>query len=841
MTSTNSFDFRDPKPLCRMPYVLARLWVCGLTLWSSSSAPRLAAQDFAATSSAPRSTLYVPGLKQPVGIDRDSYGIPHIYADNAEDAYFALGYTHATDRLFQMELFRRRASGTLAEIFGRPMLEDDVFVRRIGIRRSAEAAWKSSRLNSRVRREIEAYCAGVNVRLDEIKSRGRPEPFQSLGIVPAAWTPVDALAFPKYMSWDQSGTDTDVWMGVLVEKLGLAAVNELFPLDRPYELSTVPDSPLGRPPASSPPSGQSASSQDVDPRWPKLPRGLDQAAAELHHRFVSGRLGSEFALGSNNWVIDGHKSATGKPILANDPHLGLSLPSIWYTAHLVAPGLNVAGVTFAGFPYTIIGHNDRVAWGLTNMQADAIDYFIERTETTRPGQYFYRNVWRPMSRLEEDVPVRGERPVHVVVESTVHGPLVTNHGARLALCWTGLGPTFEVLAFARLNTARDLADFRAALRDLTVPALNVIYADVDGNIAIAPHGALPIRKRGLGRWPVDGASGDYDWAGYIPDDQLPFALNPPQHYLASANGRPAPVGYPYYLGWIWDPSYRTRRIHELLRAHEHITVEQMEAFQTDAHDDAAEAFVPALIAAYDRRPFGDDRLRLAMDELRHWNFKAMPESVAETIWTVWFELFRKAVWQDEFDAAGVEPWDGGWGYAGSNERQPELEVLEFLARENPSSPWFDDVRTPEKETRDDILARSFVAAVDQLIKERGTDMGGWKWGKSNILRLHSITQQAALDRGGFAVSGDEFTLNPGANGGEVTGGASWRMIADFSNLGRSLGVYPGGESEDPLSRHYDDQVKPWAEGRYLPLYFYTSPREFQSWEVESVLILRPKK
>jgi penicillin amidase len=803
--------------------------------------PRLPAQGLSAANVASRSTLYVPGLKQPVSIYRDSYGIPHIYAGRAEDAFFALGYSHATDRLFQMELFRRRASGTLAEIFGRSMLEDDVFVRQIGIRRSAEAEWKSPRLDGAVRSEIEAYCAGVNSRLGEIKGLGWPQAFQSLGITPAAWTPVDALAFPKYMSWDQSGTDTDVWMGMLVEKLGLAAVNELFPLDRPYEIPTVPELSSGRPPVSSPPSGQPASSQDTDPLWRQLPSSVHRAAMELHRRFVNGRFGSEFALGSNNWVIDGKKSATGKPILANDPHLGFSLPSIWYTAHLVAPGLNVAGVTFAGFPYTIIGHNDRIAWGLTNMQADAVDYFIEKTDPSRPGQYFYRDTWRPMVRLEEDVPVRGEKTAHVVIESTVHGPLVTTHGARLALCWTGLGPTFEVLAFARLNTARNLVDFRAALRDLTVPALNVIYADVNGNIAIAPHGALPIRKRGLGRWPVDGSSGDYDWAGHIPDDRLPFALNPPQHYLASANGRPSPVGYPYYLGWMWDPSYRTRRIHELLRAHERVTVEQMEAYQTDAHDDAAEAFVPVLVAAYDRKPFGNGQVRRAMDELRHWNFEATPESVAETIWTAWFELFRKAVWQDAFDAAGVEPWDGGWGYAGSNERQPELEVLEFLTRENPSSPWFDDVRTPEKETRDDILARSFIAAVDQLAKECGGDIGEWKWGKSNILRLHSITQQAALDRGGLPVRGDEFTLNPGSNGGEVTGGASWRMVVDFSNLGHSFGVYPGGESEDPASPHYDDQIKPWADGRYLPLYFHASPREFPSGEVESVLVLRPMK
>jgi len=851
------------------------------------------AQDFPAAGQAPRTTLALAGLKAPVGVYRDTLGVPHIYASTAEDAYFTLGYLHATDRLFEMEMFRRRASGTLAEVLGKGSLDDDIFVRQIGIRRSSEAAWKSHRLDGRIRRELEAYCAGVNARLGELEKSGGsklPAVFQQLGFIPAPWSPVDALAFPKYMGWDQSGTDTDVWMGMLVEKLGIDAVNELFPLDRPYEVPTVPgwgavNEATGSADASmsflsilSAEAGPAATPSPGPPRLmktpaagrplpqggegrveclgpsscvaiseaPKFPPGFDQAALDLHRRFVSGRFGSQFALGSNNWVIDGTKSATGKPILASDPHLGFSLPSIWYTAHLVAPGLNITGVTFAGFPYTVIGHNDRIAWGLTDMQADAVDYFIERTDPQHPHQYFYKGAWRALARVHEEVPVRGEKPVPLEIESTTHGPLVTTHGAKLALAWTGLGPTFEVVAFRRLNTARGLADFQAALKDLTVPALNVIYADVDGNIAIAPHGALPIRKRGLGRWPVEGSSGDYDWAGTIPDDQLPFALNPSQHFLASANGRPAPVGYPYYLGWMWDPSYRTRRIHELLSTRDHITLEDMEAFQMDAHDSAAEAFVPVLLAAYDRQPFGDEQVRRAIDELRRWNYEATPQSVAERIWAVWFERYRHDVWQHHFDAAGVERWEGGWGFAGSNERQPELEVLEFLTRANPESKWFDEKpRTSNSgvraaRTRDDIIARSFVEAVAQLVKERGADLSQWQWGATNVLRLHSMTQNPALDRGGIAVRGDEFTLGPGDNGSEVTGGASWRMVVDFSDLAHSFGMYPGGQSEDPSSPHYDDQMKPWAEGRYLPLYFCSSPQAFQAGQVESVLVLEPK-
>jgi penicillin amidase len=832
-------------------FILASLLI--LTLWIR--APLASGQTFPPVGEAPRSTVTLPGLKAPVGVYVDPTGIPHIYAGSTEDAYFALGYLHATDRLLQMELLRRRASGTLAEIFGKPLLEDDIFARQLGLRRTTQAVWEDPRLESQIKQEVIAYCAGVNARLREIAGRGLPEPFRSLGIAPTPWSPVDALVFPKYMGWDQSGTDTDVWMGMLVKKLGLATVEELFPLDRPYEIPTVPSDAAGATLRVPPETGEAAARAPLNAvrltqhgatvaastEGFNSPAGFEEAARELHRRFVAGRFGSPFALGSNNWVIDGTKSATGKPLLANDPHLGLSLPSIWYVAHLVAPGLDVMGVTFPGSPYVIIGHNDHIAWGFTNMQTDAVDYFIEKMDSQHPHQYLYKGAWRKTERRTEEVRVRGEEPIRLEIESTLHGPLVTTHGVRLALEWTGLAPTFDILALARLNTAKNFAGFKAALKDLRVPALNVVYADVDGNIAIAPHGALPIRKRGNGRWPVDGASGDYDWAGFIPDDQLPLAFNPPEHYLASANGRPAPVGYPFYLGWMWDPSYRTRRIHQLLRTHERITLEQMEAFQMDAHDSAAESFVPLLLAAYDRKPSGDEPVREAIEELRHWNFEAFPESSAPTIWSAWFKKFRDAVWEDDFDAAGVERWSGSWGFSGSNERQPELEVLEFLTRENPDSPWFDDKRTVEKETRDDILLRSFAAAIRELAQQRGADVGQWTWGRTNVLRLHSLANQPDLDRGGMPVRGDEFTLCPGDDGGPVTGGASWRMVVDLGNLGNSFGVYPGGQSESPSSPHYDDQVKPWAAGQYVPLYFYSSPQGFQAGQVEAIQVLEPVK
>ncbi len=831
------------------PFVF-RTWLNGIAVLTILAASPAFCRNSSSAGQVSHASISLSGLNAPASVYRDRYGIPHIYAQSSEDALFALGYLHASDRLFQMEIFRRRASGTLAEIFGKAVLDDDIFVRQLGIRRTAQAVWDGSELDTKVKQEIIAYCQGVNARLQELAGHELPEPFKSLGLSPAPWSPVDAMVFPRYMGWDQSGTDTDVWMGMLVQKLGLATVEELFPLDRPYEIPTVSEADW----QALSESGRAATAVGIDRRYSSseasavadrrysFPSGFEEAARELHRHFVSGRFAGRFARGSNNWVVDGKKSATGKPLLANDPHLGFSLPSIWYTAHLVAPGLNVMGVTFAGFPYVIIGHNDRVAWGFTNLQSDVVDYFTEKMDDQHPHQYFYRGEWINTVRRTEEIPVRGEPPLRLEIESTGHGPLVTTHGVRLALAWTGLQPTPDVNALARFNTARNLAEFRRALRDFRVPPLNIVYADVEGNIAIFPHGALPVRKRGVGRWPVDGSSGDYDWAGTIPDDQLPAAINPSEHFLASANGRPTPVGYPYYLGWMWDPSYRTRRIHQLLSTHDYITIKDMEAFQMDAHDSAAESFVPVLIAAYDRKPFGDETVRRAIKELRHWDFVATQESAATTIWSAWFKRFRDAVWDDDFAKAGVEPWSGGWGFSGSNARQPEIEVLEYLTRENPTSPWFDDVRTPSRETRDDIMARTFLETVQQLVKDRGPDPAAWKWGKTNVLLLHSLARQPALDRGGMAVRGDEFTLCPGDDGGgPVTGGASWRMVVDLADPSRSFGVYPGGESEDPSSPHYDDQVKPWAAGQYLPLYFYSSPDEFQAGQLESILALTPRQ
>lgn len=787
--------------------------------------------------------LRLPCLKAPVEVIYDEYDIPHIYAQSVEDTYRALGYIHATERLWEMELFRRRASGRLAELIGPDAIPSDKLARKLGIRRTSEESLKTGLTGPDVPRWLDAYSEGVNAKLKEFGTGNLPPVFNAVGLVPEPWQPADSVAFMKYMGWDQSGSDADLWLGMMVEALGPDTVNELWPLDRPYEVTTIPADRASRsvPKELKKAAAAGTISDDIAALASMGPRGLGpEAYSEMISRLASAaRDDSGSAYGSNNWVISGAKSSTGKPILCNDPHLGFQIPSLWFTAHLVAPGLNVIGITFPGQPFITIGHTDRMAWGFTNMQSDAVDYFIETVNPDNPRQYKHRGEWKNFEERKETIAVQGGQPLEITIQSTVHGPIDKVGDKILALSWTGLTPTREARAISGLNHAKGLKDYLSAMNYLDTPPMNVIYADVEGNIAIAPWGNLPIRSRGLGRVPVDGASGDFDWVGLIPREDLPISINPPRGYLASANGRPAPTGYPHHLGWMWDPSYRTRRINDLLAGQEKISFEDMQRFQFDAGDKAAEVFTPVLLEVMKGSKSTDPAETAALEALRTWDFVCIPASSAPTIFSRWFGLYRKGVWDDEWKSRGITQPAGSWGYSGDNEREPALEVLEYMTRENPQSVWFDDRTTPERETRDDIIRKSFSAAIAELKSKMGPDAKGWAWGKVNKLKMDLIMPDPASARGGQELTGGPFTLNPGGKGEGVGAGASWRQVVDLGNLGRSVGVYPGGQSGDPSSPHYDDQLPLWVAGKYAPLWFHAKPEGFAAGSVKRRASMKP--
>jgi penicillin G amidase len=556
----------------------------------------------------------------------DSYGVPHLFADSWGDAYRTLGYLHATDRLGQMDLYRRQASGTMAEVRGKQALNDDILVRRLGIRRSCEALWRAGDLPVEMKEELEAYADGVNQRISQLGDEDLPLVFKALGYKPARWTPVDTLVFSKYMGWDQSGTDDDLWFGMVAEKLGAETFEQLWPLDRPYEIPTI----------------AAQSDRTKLTRAPvRIVPGASGAYASAIRALSWKRWLGGASFGSNNWAVDGTKTASGKPILCSDPHLGFRLPAIWYTCHLSVKGKSVAGVTFPGGPSVIIGFTDHHAWGLTNMQADAVDYFVETLHPSDPLQYKHLGQWKKMTRITEKIPVRGEAPHELNIDETVHGPIISREGRAIALQWTGLGPTRDPEAIWRMNRASSLKEFLAALDKLEVPALNVCYADVEGNIAMHPCGRLPLRLPGQGRVPLDGASGDNDWKGWIPRNELPLEINPARHFVASANNRPTPVGYPHYVGWMWDASYRIRRIHELLHPAKDLTINKMAPIQNDAYDKGAERFVPVLLSACRKSPPQDAFVRSVLEALSAWNYAADPEAIGPTIWMRWLECYRE--------------------------------------------------------------------------------------------------------------------------------------------------------------------------------------------------------
>ncbi|MFV1968374.1 MAG: penicillin acylase family protein [Pirellulaceae bacterium] len=759
---------------------------------------------WAATTTFAAKPIALPGLKGDVEVHYDGFGIPHLYAESWADACMVLGYLHASERLWEMDVFRRKASGRAAEVLGESELASDILVRQLGIRRGCEQILASDAVPDTMRAELDAYCAGVNARIGELARNGLPAMFQALGYAPAPWTSVDCIVFGKYMGWDQSGTDDDLWFGTIVEKLGVEAFQSLWPLDRPYEVPAVKVQVdrvhLSR--ATLAPVPGAASAYEATSR--KL------AAAGWYARSGS--------FGSNNWAVDGTKTASGKPILCSDPHLGFSLPSMWYTCHLSAEGRNVVGVTFPGSPMIVIGHNDRLAWGITNMQADSVDYYVETIHPDDPMRYRHRGVWKALTRITEKIPVRGEKPHTLAIDSTVHGPIVNREGRTISLAWTGLGGTTEMVGFWKMNRARNLREFLAAADKIIVPAINLAYADIDGNIAVHSCGALPLRLPGEGRIPMDGASGANDWSGMIARDELPLAVNPPDHFIASANGRPTSIGYPHYLGWMWDPSYRIRRIHEMLGAAGDLTVDTMKAIQNDVHDKAAERFLPALFASLQGAQFDDDYAKRAAEALKQWDYVATTDATGPIIWQSWLEQYRNMVWDDEWSSRGIAKKRGSWGYTGNNRREPVLEVFEFMTREHPGSIWFDDQTTPERETRDEIMMRAFAKAAAELKRRFGDEIASLEWGRINRLRIRSLTGQNALDREGGPVPGSGFTVNPGSHGGPVGGGASFRMIVDFGDVTKSVGVYPGGQDENPASPHYDDQIPLWSAGKYVSLH-----------------------
>lgn len=681
-------------------------------------------------------------ISQRATVDRDALGVPHISAASLEDALFIQGFVTAQDRMWQLDSLRRWAAGRLSEVAGEQALEEDRRNRALRLERLAEE--HSQRLSASDRTAFAAYARGVNFYLETHSGR-LPLEFTIMGYEPRPWRLADSILVGLQMF----NTLTMSWRQELKKDTLRAAgdrekVNFLFPV----------------------------------------------------------RAGSEPLPGSNAWVMAGSRTAAGRPILAGDPHLAYSIPGIWYLTHLKAPDLDVAGAAIPGLPGVIIGHNQRIAWGMTNLAYDVQDLYIERLDP-RTGRYLFRGQLE-QARLERDaIPVSGRRPVEFAQWVTRHGPVVTQDGNRfLALRWVAAEAGAFQWPFLDLNRARNWAEFTAALARYPGPGQNFVFADLDGNIGYQAAGRFPIRKGYDGDVPVDGASGDFEWEGFIPFEQLPRAFNPPSGLIVTANQNPFPDNYPYRLSGMFNPPYRAQQIQALLNARRGWRAAEMPALQKDVYSAFAHFLARDLAAACDRRKVTNPDLADALALLRAWNGQMEADSAAAFLVILCFQHLRKHL------AERAAP-----GKAASYDYLMAPVALEKLLRERPAA-WFPDW--------DRLLVEVLADALGEGRRMQGRDVRKWRYGRYHKLLVpHPVGHHLPLvskyfDLGPVPLGGSATTIKKAETIMGHLIGPSLRMAMDVGGWDQSVVSLVAGQSGHVLSRHYKDHWEAYLSGRAFP-------------------------
>ncbi len=727
--------------------------------------------------------IKVPGLKEPVEVLRDCWGIPHIYAHNADDLFFAQGFVAAGDRLFQIDLWRRLGVGETAEVLGKKGLEADRFARLLKYRGEPDAEWATYAPDAH--QIATAFTRGINAYIDSIGNR-LPIEFQLLGIRPKKWQPEDCLGRMSGIIMSRNFAN-ELARAQLVGAGGIEKARQVAPTDPRRAYSPVPDLDL---------------------------TGIDRSILAGYNAAIQTpqfKLGGD---GSNNWAVDGTLSASGKPLLASDPHRAIALPSLRYLVHLNAPGWNVIGSGEPGLPGVAIGHNERVAWGFTIVGTDQADLYVEETNPLDATQYRIADRWEKMKILRERVAVRGrERPTELELRFTRHGPVIfedVKHHRAYALKWAGSEPGGAAyLASLSLDRAKDGRDFVAALKRWKVPSENMVYADVDGNIGWVAAALTPVRKDWDGLLPVPGAKGVYEWQGFLPCEELPQSHNPSSHYVATANQNILPAGYPAEISYEWSPPYRFARIKERLEAKKQFTLEDFQSIQHDA------ATLPGrtlarLVQVVDMQ---DRELQPYVELLAEWDGVLSAESRAGVLYGIWLQELLDGFYRPHVPARLLD-------FTASPNGVPVM----LAALEKPEAAWFGE---KPREGRDWLLRTTFRKAVNRARKLLPGDEKEWSWG-----RLHTTTFRHPLALLGPAYekafnlepvprSGDAFTPNAASHNSkfEHTGGATYRHIFDLADWDRGLATSAPGQSGQLGSPHYDDLLPLWQKGEYFPLAF----------------------
>ncbi len=744
-------------------------------------------------------SISLSGLGQAVEVVRDRHGIPHIKANSETDAAFAPGFSHAQDRLWQMEMNRRIGAGRLSEILGQATLGGDRFLRMLGLYRHAEATLEH--LSPRARKVFAAYAAGVNAFLED-RSGPLPPEFLILGHQPEPWRIADSIVWIKVMALDLGGNwRKELTRLRLAGRVGEAGINDFM-------------APYG---------------EDI-PRGVLAATGLDGGLADkilsdkdLARILVDAHLPLGEGAGSNNWVVAGAHSATGKPLLANDPHLGLATPAIWYFAHQNIAGRNVIGAALPGVPSIILGRNDRIAWGFTNTGPDVQDLYFEKLDPTDPNRYLTPDGPATFEIHDEVIKVKDAADVIMQVRRTRHGPVLSDahrgaaaalpKGYVLALSWTALrDDDLTAQSGMEMAQADNWLDFLAAVRSFHAPQQNVVYGDVEGNIGFISPGRVPIQAKEnkvMGTMPQPGWEKKYDWQGLIPFAELPRSYNPQDGIIATANHKIVDDSYPHHITFDWAAGFRAKRIHGLLRARERHSVDGFRALQADVVSPFALAALPHLLAV---KP-GSELARQAFEMLGPWQGEMDRDRAEPLIFNAWIWLFAKLITEDELSGIQADVWGRGGPFV--------LRVLQERAE------WCDDRRTAGKESCDAMLIRALDLAVLWISERQGGEVNAWRWGMEHLARSsHRPFGKVDYLRHLFditvPVSGSVYTVNVGdfdifnpERPFASKHGPSLRAIYDLDDPDRSLFIHSTGQSGNPLSPHYADMAKTWSEGGYL--------------------------
>ena len=776
-------------------------------------------------------SVTVSGLSAPIDIVRDSDAVPHIFASTKTDALFGLGYVHAQDRLWQMEFQRRIGHGRLSEIFGRVTLPQDRFLRTVGFGRAARDAWAST--PSWAKDQINAYVAGINAFLATHRGTSLPPEFALLRFEPEPWSGADVVVWVKMLAWDLSmNYANELLRHDLAAAVGPERAAELLP-EYPIDGLSIVGGPSGNSRRIRAESAPTSQIQMLRAPFPLFGSELRHALSEGHpavRDFLLGSARTE-AIGSNNWVVDGSLTASGRPLLANDPHLGTRVPSTWYLAHMSAGDFDVIGATVPGAPAVALGRNRFIAWGATNAYVDVQDLYRERLDES--GRFAeFRGEREPVQIIRETIVVDDEEPVGIDVRLTRHGPLVSDAinannaeapAARrrpplepLAFRWTALDPDDTTVAsFLRLNEARSWTDFTTALRDFVVPSQNFVYADVDGNIGYYAPGRIPIRARGDGGAPVDGWTGDAEWISAVPFDALPHTFNPPARFIVTANNRPRYSDYPYVLGLDWVAPYRAQRIIELLKAKgAGLRPDDFAEIQRDTVSLHARDLLPLLLARV--LPAGA-RDREAVAALKSWDGNASGDSGPAAIFEAWFLRLAPALAGDDLGPLATQSYQERFTF-----------VTRFVTNtlNADASPWCDDVRTSEAESCEEMITTALHEAVDELASRMGSNLGEWRWDAVHrVMFPHQGLDAVGLLRPWLSRSmpgsGDWSTVNAGPVAAdrpfEQRHVPGYRQIVDLSPANDSRFLADVGQSGHPLSPHYDDFLTDWKAVRHRPM------------------------